>query len=98
MTNEKKRRTTERCAMTTERSEDVSSLCASGDLSGRRWGCGEHGCSWGSCSCAFGGLRRSAWGWNEFDSRARSIAVGEDFVGYAADVGFADGVDFLQLV
>jgi hypothetical protein len=34
-------------------------------------------------------------GRDEFDSCAGSVVVGEDFVGYAADVGFADGVDFL---
>src|SRR6202044_1995024 len=96
MTNEKKRRTTERCAMTTERSLDVSSLCASGGLGGRRWGCGEHGGSWGSS--AFGGLRGFALWWDEFDSRAGSVVVGEDLVGYATDVGFADGVDFLELI
>src|SRR5277367_6835848 len=75
-----------------------SSFCTSGVLGGRRWGCGEHGCSWCSCLCIRGSARDFCVGRNEFDSCAGSVAVGEDLVGYAADVGFVDGVDLLELV
>ncbi len=36
--------------------------------------------------------------WDEFDAGAGAVAVDEDLVGDAADVGFFDGVDLLQLV
>ena len=41
------------------------------------------------------------WGfslrWDELDARAGAVAVDEDLVGDAADVGFGDGVDLVEL-
>ena len=61
---------------------------------------GERSGDLGSLSTSGGwlGLRSFALGWDEFDSCAGSVAVGEDLVGYAADVGFVDGVDLVELV
>ena len=51
--------------------------------------------------CASGGglgLREFVLGGNEFDACAGAVAVDEDFVGDAADVGFVDGVDLVELL
>ena len=50
----------------------------------------EHGGAWGLC----GGF---LLGWDELDARAGAVAVGEDLVGDAANVGFGDGVDLVEL-